>query len=196
LISVAMAGSSLAAVAWTAIPASAWDRGSVQTFAVLPQGAPKVEGLTVGNDGNVYVSTFDPTGPAASAHLFVFKDDGTLLRDVTIANSSQATLGLGFSPLTHQLLVIDFGAAKVLNVNPHTGNSSVFMTVTGSAGLNALTFDAAGNVYVSDSFQGIIWKTGPRGGVGTVWTQDNTLLTPSGVPPFGANGIASTRRVT
>jgi sugar lactone lactonase YvrE len=189
LISVAMAGASLAAVAWTATPASAWDRGSVQTFAVLPQGAPKVEGLTVGQDGNVYVSTFDPTGPAAPSKLFVFKDDGTLIRSVTIANSSQATLGLGFSPLTHQLLVIDFGAAKVLNVNPHTGGSSVFMTVTGNAGLNALTFDAAGNVYVSDSFQGIIWKTGPHGGAGTVWKQD-PLLTTIGTPPFGANGIA------
>ena len=159
---------------------------------VLPQGAPKVEGLTVGNDGNVYISTFDPTGPAAPAHLFVFNDGGTLLREVTIANSSPATLGLGFNPVTHQLLVIDFGAGKVLNVNPHTGNSSVFMTVTGNSGLNALTFDQSGNVYVSDSFQGIIWKTGPHGGAGTVWKQD-PLLTTTGTPPFGANGIAFNR---
>jgi len=192
LMSVALAGASIAAMAWTTTPASAWDRGSVQTFAVLPQGAPKVEGLTVGNDGNVYVSTFDPTGPAAPAHLFVFNDGGTLLREVTIANSSPATLGLGFNPVTHQLLVIDFGAGKVLNVNPHTGNSSVFMTVTGNSGLNALTFDQSGNVYVSDSFQGIIWKTGPHGGAGTVWKQD-PLLTTTGTPPFGANGIAFNR---
>ena len=31
-------------------PAAAWDRGAVQTFAVLPQGVPMVEGLTVGPD--------------------------------------------------------------------------------------------------------------------------------------------------
>ena len=122
----------------------------------------------------------------------MFKDDGTLIRSVTIAGSSQAMLGLGFNPVTHQLLVIDFGAGKVLNVNPHNGNSSVFMTVTGSSGLNALTFDAAGNVYVSDSFQGIIWTTGPHGGAGTVWKQD-PLLTTTGTPPFGANGIAFNR---
>ena len=131
LISVALAGASLVVTAWMAPPARAWDRGSVQPFAVLPQGAPKVEGLTVGEDGNVYVPTFDPTGSAPSK-LFVFKDDGTLIRSVTIAGSSQAMLGLGFNPVTRQLLVIDFGAGKVLNVNPHNGNSSVFMTVTGS----------------------------------------------------------------
>jgi SMP-30/gluconolaconase/LRE-like protein len=193
LISVALTCASLACAARTVIPASAWDRGSVQTFAVLPEGAPKVEGLTVGDDGNVYVSTFDPTGPTAPSKLFVFKDDGTLLRSVTIANSSHATLGLGFNPRTNQLLVIDFGAGQVLNVNPITGASSVFMTVTGAAGLNALTFDQFGNVYVSDSFQGIIWKTGPNGPVaGTMWKQD-PLLTTTGFPPFGANGIAFNR---
>jgi streptogramin lyase len=76
----------------------------------------------------------------------------------------------------------------VLNVDANTGASSVFMTVTGNSGLNALTFDQLGNVYVSDSFQGIIWTTGPGGGAGTVWKQD-PLLTTVGTPPFGANGI-------
>jgi sugar lactone lactonase YvrE len=187
LISFGLASASVIAASSTIIPARAWDRGDVQTFAVLPAGAPKVEGLTVGDDGNVYVPTFDPTGSGPS-QLFVFNDDGKLLRNVTISNSSSAMLGLDFNPVTHQLLVIDFGAGKVLNVNPTTGASSVFMTVTGNAGLNALTFDRTGNVYVSDSFQGIIWTTGPHGGPGTVWKQDS-LLTTAGVPPFGANGI-------
>jgi hypothetical protein len=40
------------------LPASAWDRGEVETFAVLPQGATGPEGITVGPDGNVYVTTF------------------------------------------------------------------------------------------------------------------------------------------
>ena len=76
----------------------------------------------------------------------------------------------------------------MLRVNPNTGGSSVFMTVTGGAGLNALNFDSRGNVYVSDSFQGIIWKTGPRGGAGVTWVQD-AVLAPNGTPPFGANGL-------
>src|SRR4029077_1728510 len=47
----------------------------------------------------------------------------------------------------------------------------------------------AGNVYVSDSSQGIIWKTGPTGGPGAAWVTD-ALLTTTGIPPFGANGLA------
>jgi SMP-30/gluconolaconase/LRE-like protein len=176
-------------------PAHAWDRGKVETFAVLPAGTPMVEGLTVGRDGNVYVTTFDPAGPAVPARLLVFNEHGRLLRNVTIAGASQATLGLGFNPVTHALLVIDFGASRVLRVDPNTGASSPFMTVPGTgSGLNALTFDTAGTVYVSDSFRGIIWTTGPNGGVATIWKQDPRLTTtatpPNGVPPFGANGLA------
>src|SRR5262249_3367505 len=119
--------------------------------------------------------------------------NGKVLRNVPITGSSKASLGLGFNPATGDLLVIDFGAGQVLKVNPQNGLSSVFMTVSqvtaNPPGLNALTFDDAGNVYVSDSFQGIIWTTGPHGPVaGTVWKQD-PLLTTTGVPGFGANGI-------
>jgi sugar lactone lactonase YvrE len=174
-----------------AVPAHAWDRQTAETFAVLPAGATGPEGLAVGKDGNVYVTTFGftHTGPVAGpGKLYVFNDNGRLLRQLNVAGSSAQLLGIGFHPSTHALLVIDFGNGNVLNVDPHTGSSSVFMTVTGSAGLNALTFDSSGNVYVSDSFQGIIWKTGPSGGAGTVWKSD-PLLIPNGVPPFGANGL-------
>ena len=54
--------------------------------------------------------------------------------------------------------------------------------------VNALTFDNAGNVYISDSFQGIIWKTGPSGGPVVAWVT-SPLLTTKGVPAFGANGV-------
>ena len=173
------------------VPVFAFDRGHVETFAVLPAGATGPEGLTVDPDGNVYVTTFgfnaqgQVPGPS---QLFVFGPNGKLIRSVAIAGSTAHTLGLGFNPVTRDLIVLDFGAGTALKVNPMTGTSSVFMTVTGSAGLNALTFDKFGNLYVSDSFQGIIWTTGPGGGAGKVWVQD-ALLTPSGVPPFGANGI-------
>jgi sugar lactone lactonase YvrE len=175
---------------WVA-PAIAWDRGHVETFAVLPAGSTGPEGLTVGSDGNVYVTTFGFNSAGAvdgPGQLFVYRPDGQLLRHVAVAGSTSHLLGLAFHPMTRALLIIDFGAGKVLNVDPVTGASSVFMTVTGASGLNALTFDRSGNVYVSDSFQGFIWKTGPAGGAGTVWATD-PLLTTTGVPPFGANGI-------
>jgi sugar lactone lactonase YvrE len=175
--------------------ASAWDRGDVDIFATLPVGATGPEGLTVAPDGKVYVTTFGFNAQGEQpglGKLYVFNDDGTLLRQVNVANSTSHLLGLAFHPNTHALLIIDFGAGKVLNVDPQTGTSSVFMTVTGSSGLNALAFDSSGNVYVSDSFQGVIWKTGASGGAATPWFAD-PLLIPNGIPPFGANGLAFNR---
>src|SRR5258707_4257609 len=179
-------------------PASAWDRGDVDVLAALPEVTPgqpsSVEGLTVGPDGNIYVPSFgfNTTGAlSGNAALFVIRPDGTLVRKVTIANSSPHMLGLRFNPVNGFLLVLDFGAGKVLHVDPATGASSVFMTPTiAGAGLNALTFDKRGNVYVSDSFNGIIWKTGPNGGTPTIWSNSPLLGPGTGLtPPFGANGV-------
>ncbi|HKW55233.1 MAG TPA: SMP-30/gluconolactonase/LRE family protein [Stellaceae bacterium] len=188
----------LSLLAICAAPAAAWDRGQTDIFAVLPVGSTGPEGLTVGFDGNVYVTTFGFNSNAAvttPSRLLVFRPDGSLIRNVAIQHASPHTLGLAFHPITRALLVIDFGAGNVRKVDPVTGASSVFMTVTGSSGLNALTFDSAGNVYVSDSFQGIIWKTGPAGGAATAWVSD-PLLTTTGVPPFGANGIEFNKAAT
>jgi streptogramin lyase len=180
-------------------PTQAWIRGSVNLFAALPPGSTGPEGLAVGPDGNVYVTTFGfnaAGGPAAGlGQLYVFGQNGKLIRQVGIAGSSSRLLGIGFQPMPpHALLVIDFGNGRVLKVDPVTGLSSVFMTVPtppgpGTTGLNALTFDSAGNVYVSDSFNGTIWKTGAGGGVATAWVDSSPLLQTTGVPPFGANGL-------
>jgi sugar lactone lactonase YvrE len=86
------------------------------------------------------------------------------------------------------------------SVDPKTQKTTLFMTPPNpaTAGFNALTFDKKGNVYVSDSFQGIIWQTGPGGSTPTKWyspTNQNDLLLPTPndrqplIPPFGANGI-------
>jgi sugar lactone lactonase YvrE len=167
------------------------NREAAELFAVLPDGASGPEGLTVGPDGNVYVATFgfNAAGPVTGlGQLYVFNREGKFLRNVSVQSSSPHLLGIAFHPQTGVLLVIDFGGGQVLRVDPFTGASSVFMTVTGSSGLNGITFDSAGNVYVSDSAQGIIWKTGANGGAGTAWVTD-ALLTTTGVPPFGANGV-------
>jgi sugar lactone lactonase YvrE len=183
-------------------PASAWDRGTVENF-LLPSGSPMAEGLTVGPDGLIYAATFNPTGSPPS-QLITFNSDGSVKNHVNIQGSSQAMLGLEVIPgTTNALLVLDFGAGQVLAVNPENGNASVCITLpegdAPKSGLNGITFDRAGNVYFSDSFQGIIWRFSPKEshaacGVATAWVTDATLLPnngkpPEGVPPFGANGV-------
>jgi sugar lactone lactonase YvrE len=167
--------------------AAAFDRNKAQLFAVLPDGATHPEGLAVAPNGDVYVAMFD-----GSKKIVVYNDNGKLLRTLTVSASSGFLLGLGFHPQTGAFLVIDFGAGTVLNVDKNIGTSSVFMTSPNGpspgSGLNALTFDSSGNVYVSDSFGGIIWRTGPTGGAVTQWVQDPLLKT-AGDPPFGANGL-------
>jgi hypothetical protein len=206
------------AFAISSAPAAAWERGSVENFTA-PSGSPMMEGLTVGRDGNVYVSTFDPTG--SPAQVLTFASDGTLLNRKALVMSppsgstpSTLMLGVAFPPGMDALYVIDFGNDNVLSVNPRTGASSVCITLDQSQehtkpGLNALTFDAAGNTYVSDSFNGIIWKlTGKACGTAERWVEDdllkpNNCTTPTNpttcnskstgafmdIPPFGANGV-------
>jgi len=189
-----------ALVAFTLLPlsAAAWIRSPATTFATLPAGATPSEGITADAAGNIYVTTFGfpASGPTTtSGQLIVFDHSGRVIRQVVIAGASPHLLGLAFNPTTSDLLVLDFGAGKVLKVNPVNGASTVFSNIGPTSGLNALTFDASGNVYISDSFQGTIWRTGPAGGVATAWLTA-PLLTTSGVPPFGANGIAFNRAGT
>jgi sugar lactone lactonase YvrE len=193
----------------TAAPASAFDRADVDILTVLPNAVPlpgqpaqpaSVEGLTVGVDGNIYVPSFgfNAQGAVAGpATLFAIRPDGSLVREVAIAGSSPHMLGLRFNPVNGMLLVLDFGAGTVLNVNPVTGASSVFATpptpFAKSSGLNALTFDKQGNAYISDSFNGVIWKAGLSGGTMSAWSSDPLLSPGTGLtPPFGANGIEFT----
>jgi hypothetical protein len=92
-----------------ATPVSAWDRGDVDVLTVLPDVTPgvpsSVEGLTVGPDDNIYVSTFgfNATGAlSGNSVLYVIKPNGDLVRKVAIANSSPHTLGLAFNPTLGQ----------------------------------------------------------------------------------------------
>lgn len=171
---------------------TAWQRSAATTFATLPAGAANPEGIAVGADGNVYVTTFEVTKPAGTlGELFVFSPGGRLVRRVTVDASSNLLLDLAFHPTTGALLVIDFGGKQVLSVDSFTGASTVFTTIPGgaAAGPNVLTFDGPGNVYISDSFQATIWRTAATGGAATAWVTDPLLAT-TGVPPFGANGLA------
>jgi sugar lactone lactonase YvrE len=185
--------------------ALAWDRGEVERFATLPAGNHNPEGITADKHGNIYVTTFDTGRGSEEGRMFVFSRHGELKRVVDIPGSSAFLLDLAFHPITGKLLVIDFGRRRVVTVNPQTGENEVFTTITDltpgdseeanavNPGPNVLTFDKDGNVYISDSFQGIIWRTDKHGHNLTQWAA-GSLLQPNGVPPFGANGLAFNKK--
>ena len=211
----------LALLLATVPPAAAWDRGPVQTFAVLPaftpqngacpDGAPTcvsdVEGVAVAPDGTIYAPSFGFNKDGAltgNGELFVISPNGKVISHFAVAGSSPHLIGGIFQPSSQSVLIPDLMMGVVWKVNPQTHTSSTFLTLpptTAAPGLNAMAFDANGNAYVSDSFQGVIWKTGPTGGLATAWYaphnpgQNNLLMPTPGpdplflVPPFGANGI-------
>ena len=161
-----------------AAPANAWKRGSVEVLAVVP--GNDVEGLTVGPDGNIYVSTFGFNAQGAvpgEARLLVFSPNGKLLRNVRHRElepaHARARLQSGRPPRPagHRLR----GRKRSSRSTRNTGDSSVFMGPIPNSGLNALTFDKDGNVYVSDSFNGNIWKTDSGGSGLTAWSSDPLL---------------------
>jgi sugar lactone lactonase YvrE len=181
-----------ALVASFALPAAAWNRTPATQFATLPAGTAHPEGITADASGNLYVADFDVSGNTPVGNIVVFDPNGRWLRTLQVTNGSALLLGIAFNPLTGDLLVCDLGKSQVLRVDPQSGAASVFTTIPGSGGPNALAFDVAGNVYISDSFQATIWRTPPGGGAPTAWVTD-PLLGTSGVPPFGANGLAFNR---
>jgi sugar lactone lactonase YvrE len=158
--------------------------------------------------GTVYTPSFGFNSDGAlsgSGELFVFAPDGELVRHFPVAGSSPRLIELVYQASSKSLLIADLGLGVVWKVDPKSKIATEFMkapTETSAPGLNALTTDKKGNVYVSDSFQGIIWQTGPNGtggGKPTKWyspATQNALLLPTAnddeplIPPFGANGIA------
>ena len=203
-------------------PAEAWVRGGVANFATIPFFTPSgpgascpdgtkscvsdVEGVAVGPDGTVYSPSFGFNREGALGgygELFVFSPNGRLVKQFPVVGSSPHLIGLVYQQSSNSLLIADLGLGKVWRVDPRSQSIESFMqapTVNPPVGpgLNALTIDKNGNVYVSDSFQGIIWQTGPDGGQPTPWyspTNQNDLLLPTAnddqplIPPFGANGI-------
>jgi len=135
-------------------------------------------------------------------------------RKVYIANVATLTgvPSLGASRI--QRIAADFNAATPIEEvaalpsigapGPRTvGNpdGSVDTIAFGSGGApapNAMDFDGAGRLYVSDSFQGAIFYIDGAAGcvpatcVVTTLVHDPLLAT-AGFPPFGANGVAASR---
>ncbi|MBI4590472.1 MAG: SMP-30/gluconolactonase/LRE family protein [Candidatus Rokubacteria bacterium] len=176
----------------------AWSEASadgVTRFADIPSPG-QGEGISVAPNGQVVVGTFTFEGPS---HVFVFDKDGQLIRDVPIADVVPAPL-LGVIWKGQDIFAADFVNGRILRIAPDD-QVSVFAVLPDLRRVpkgpkdqppapNGLALDRDGNLYVSDSFQGVIWKITESGQV-SVWKQDIGLISTQALP-FGANGITFT----
>src|SRR5262249_22225473 len=184
------------------IAASGIRIGQATPFATLAAEVKFPEGIAADTDGRIYVSTFNvpsfivKLGPGGK-ELQRTSDLGTPL------------LGLAFN--AGNLFAADFGNGRILKIlNGNLSNTpEVYATLPcctivpgfpfpfpkSTAAPNALVFDSSGDLLVSDSFQGEIFRI-PAGGCsgggsGCVTSvAKNTQLATTGFPPFGANGLA------
>jgi sugar lactone lactonase YvrE len=195
----------------------------VDTFAVLPEGVRFPEGITANPaNGDIYVGTFD--GGAQNkvlrynrhGHLVDQRDFGVapLLglefdrknKKVYVAEIGDFTttgiasrirrIAADLDPATLQNVatIPAIGPLLPRTVGNPDGSSDTITFGSGARVPNAMTFDSHGNLYISDSFQGAIFKiANPEGCAPSCSVQtlvQHPLLTTAGFPPFGANGLA------
>src|SRR5437870_667156 len=179
-----------------AIPVQARD-GGVSRFATLPSGPGHPEGIAADAAGNIYAATFE--FPPAPNKIHAFGPNGKL----------KFSISIDFSPLgmiigsDGGLWVTDFGNGRAVKFLPPFSASSArsseiqvcppgtapAQTTTPSCALNAFDFHG-GDLFVSDSFGGRIFKIALPGGTVTPWFTDERLQPGShGFPGFGANGL-------
>jgi len=193
----------------------------VDTFAVLPEGVTNPEGITANPaNGDIYVSTF-----TVPSKLLRYNRHGKLLaqRDFPVGllglefdrahskvyiTSTGDISGVAGAQSKIQRVAADLSQLEDVAIMPHPGApdpnfevknpdlSSDFITFGDNASVpNSLVFDSKGSLYISDSFQGAIFKIANVAGCNVTtckvdkFAQDGLLAT-VGFPPFGANGLA------
>ncbi len=201
------------------------DRDAVHRFATLPNGVRFPEGITADREsGEVYVGTFD-FGPNANK-LLRFDRHGQLIAQVDFG--AAPLLGLAFDRRHEKVYIANFGGSKIQRIkaafhaktpvedvaimpvigapgariegNPDGSSDTITFGSNGKSAPNAMAFDRRGNLYVSDSFQGAIFRIDNAAHCTTPCKVDlviqDPLLATAGFPPFGANGLALDRHET
>lgn len=194
----------------------------VESFVTLPADVRHPEGLVVDPaTGEFYVGTFDAREPATARNNVVlrYSRDGRLLarRDF----GPTPLTGLDFAD--GRVYVLNFGASKLQRLparfdatspiedvasfaaldpapptarrvaNPDGSEDRVEYGSAGFPGINGMAFDRAGNLFVSDSFQGAIYRIDRATRCAPCPVQvisRDPLLGTAGALPFGANGLA------
>lgn len=194
----------------------------VQLFAELPQGVRYPEGLAANPvNGEIYVGTFDARLPPSTRNnqLLRYSADGKLLAQLDFGQTSLT--GIEFKE--GKLYILNFGASKLQRLpanftsstqvddvvtfaalsppapspryveNPDGSQDVITFSSTGMPGPNGMVFDKYNNLYISDSFQGAVYRIENVVSCTpcnlTTFARDPLLAT-AGHLPFGANGLA------
>jgi DNA-binding beta-propeller fold protein YncE len=201
---------------------------AAKQFAVLPDGVRFPEGIAANpKTEEIYVGTFD-FGP--SNKLLRFNKKGQLVAErdfgvtpllglrfnpwdkkIYIANvgalvggaSKIQRIGADFTdstPIEDVAFIPSVGPPLERAVGNPDGSQDTISFGSNAPAPNALTFDHHGNLYISDSFQGAIFRIDNPQNCATpcdVTTfKHDPLLATAGFPPFGANGLALSREGT
>ena len=200
-------------------------REAAERFVTLPDGVRFPEGITANpKTEEIYVATFD-FGPNPNK-LLRFAKYGQLVAQRDFGGTP--LLGLQFNRWDDKVYICNFGASKIQRIdadfndkteaedvasipqigappdrkvdNPDTSQDTIMFGSNSFPAPNALTFDRNGNLYVSDSFQGAIFKINTAhkcdGSCEVVTVKHDGLLATAGFPPFGANGLALSKDET
>lgn len=194
----------------------------VEAFVTLPADVRHPEGIAADPaTGEFYVGTFDAREPASARNnvLLRYSRDGRLL--ARRAFGPTPLTGLEFAK--GHVYVLNFGASKLQRLsarfdadspiedvltfslldpaspsprrvaNPDGDPDRIEFGRAGFPGINGMVFDGAGNLFVSDSLQGAVYRIDNATGCSScrvrVISRD-PLLGTAGSLPFGANGIA------
>jgi len=188
---------------------------TLANFATLPEGVRFPEGITANPaNGDIYVATFD--FDPNSNKLLRYNRHGRLLGSIDFGSPM---LGLAFGPddgkiyLTNffeskiQRFAADLGGAvedvagipgigapadRIEKNNPDGSVDTISFGSNNFPAPNAMVFDRSGNLYVSDSFQGAIYRIDHAQSCpcSRAVVAHDPLLATAGFPPFGANGLA------
>jgi sugar lactone lactonase YvrE len=149
------------------------------------------EGVAVDKRGDVYVS-LSPLG-----QIWKIGRDGSesLVAQLVPAGSGFGPLGLAIdAPRNLYVAVATFNPATqgVYQV----ARDGTFARLPGTGAIafpNGITLDKRGNIYVTDTLQGIVWRIPAAGGAPEEWFESPLLLGDGSAGigvPIGANGIA------
>jgi sugar lactone lactonase YvrE len=169
--------------------------GEVENFGPnLQNDCPFPEGVAVDPRGDVYASSF---AFAPIAWICVLDRFGGLTGRIGVAagpGGVASLLGMLLVP-SEGLYVTDFadgqpGHGRLLRVDVRTGAAEV--VASGFTAPNAMARDTRKRLYVSDSFEGRIYRVDRDRDEVVVWAE-SPLFKTTGQPPFGANGLAFDR---